>query len=134
MEISKQCYILTESFVSQEKKTEDMMDLLDIYELNDEENIVDKIMIKEDVLEKRDEINHDVEEVMEDIIKNVENVIIKNEENKETDENMSVLTMESIHNEKKEDYEEKLEEEIGDKKEEEIVKKKKRTYKPRKKS
>jgi hypothetical protein len=133
MEISKQCYILTESFISQDKKPEDVMELLDIYELNDTENMVDTIMIKQDVLETNNEINHDVEEVMEDIIKNVENVIIKNEENKETDENMSVLTMESIHNEKKEDYEEKLEEEIGDKKEEEIVKKKKRTYKPRKK-
>jgi hypothetical protein len=135
MEISKQCYILTESFISQDKKPEDVMELLDIYELNDTENMVDTIMIKQDVLETNNEINHDVEEVMEDIIKKVENVIIKTEDNKETDEiikedeNMSVITMESIHDEKN-----VFTEEIGEKKEEEIVKKKKRTYKPRKKS
>jgi hypothetical protein len=134
MEISKQCYILTESFISQDKKPEDVMELLDIYELNDTENMVDTIMIKQDVLETNNEINHDVEEVMEDIIKKVENVIIKTEDNKETDEiikedeNMSVITMESIHDEKN-----VFTEEIGEKKEEEIVKKKKRTYKPRKK-
>jgi hypothetical protein len=152
-EISNQCYTLTESFISQGKKSEDVVDLLDIYDLNHKENIVEQTMIKQEFLEKSNEINRDVEEVMEDIIKKVEDVIVKNEEDKESDENMSVITMESIHNEKKEihDVEEEIvykkeeiteekeeeiteeKEEITEEKEEEIVKKKKRNYKPRKK-
>jgi hypothetical protein len=149
MEISKQCYILSESFISQEHKHEDVIELLDIYGLNEKENIVESMMVKEEILENSNEINHDVEEVMNDIIKNVENGV----ENKEIDqftkedENMSVITMESIHDEINKDYDEKIDEDIEDKKEEiiekkeeiiekkeeETVKKKKRTYKTKKK-
>jgi hypothetical protein len=141
MEISKQCYILTESFISQEHKHEDVIELLDIYELNEKENIVESMMVKEEILEKSNEITHDVEEAINDIIKNVESGV----ENKEIDqftkedENMSVITMESLHNEINKDDDEKIDEDIEDKKkeiieknEEETVKKKKRTYKPRK--
>jgi hypothetical protein len=149
MEISKQCYILTESFISQEHKHEDVIELLDIYELNEKENIVESMMVKEEILEKSNEITHDVEEAINDIIKNVESGV----ENKEIDqftkedENMSVITMESIHDEINKDYDEKIDEDIEDKKEEiiekkeeiiekkeeETVKKKKRTYKTKKK-
>jgi hypothetical protein len=106
IEILNQCYTLTDSFTSQEKKSEDIIEILDIDTLNNKENIVEKKKIKEEFLEKNNEINYHIEEVMEYIIKNIENVIIKNEENKEIDENISVITMESINNEKKEKNEE----------------------------
>ncbi len=137
MEISKQCNLLTDSFVMLDKKDEDVMELLDIYDLKSDENIVETVLVQENKIDKNNDINNAIEE---EIVKHVENNI--SEELIKEDENISVITMESIHDEmNKVKEEEKIEEviddkkeEIVDKKEEDAVKKKKRTYKPRKKA
>lgn len=129
MEISKQCDTLTETFVYQERKDEDIIELLEIYELKDnDDNMLDleidnKIKNVEDV--------KIIKEVIDEIIERVEE---KQEEQKYIeDENMSVITMETLNNVKSIEVEENkktIDEEIEQVKN---VIKKKRKYKPRKK-
>jgi hypothetical protein len=121
MEISKQCEIITESFQFPEKKDEEPIELLDIYDSADNENIVETIMVQDEKVKLNKSIESDVKYVMDKIVKEIEDrnkLNHKGELIKTEDENISVITMESLHEEKKE----------------EEVKKKKRTYKPRKKN
>jgi hypothetical protein len=137
MEISKQCEILTDSFLAPEKKNEDMIEFLDIYDLRDNENMVESILVKDNMLELNNEIEPDIKDVMDKIIKEVENRIITStkEESKDMeDETISVITMESLHNEKPLESGEQKELISEEKKDDDNIKKKKRTYKPRKKN
>ena len=148
IEISKQCNLLTDSFIALEKKDEDMINLLDIYGLTNDKNMVDTILVEENIQNVEEavaeevadrEADREAEEVVEDIVKYIENKQMV--ELMKEDENMSVLTMDYIEDDTNKDHIEKVEEvinnkteEIIEKKEEDEVKKKKRTYKPRKKT
>ena len=121
MEISKQCDTLTENFQFPEKKYEESIECLDIYDSVDNENIVESIMVEDENVKLNKSIEPDVKDVIDKIVKEIDDgnkSNYKEEVIKTKDENMSVITMESLHEEKKE----------------EVVNKKKRTYKPRKKT
>jgi hypothetical protein len=147
MEISKQCNTLTENFLYQERQDSDIMEFLDLYQLK-ENNIVER-----DIVDNKIENIQDVENtqdleiikaVIDKIIERVEeDVKIKKEQKDFEDENMSVITMESLINEKNIEIKEKKdvileglikkqEDKINSVLEESVVVKKKRTYKPRK--
>ncbi len=133
MEITKQCNLLTDNFVCSEENN-DEIELIDIYKSNEE-----NLDMNENKVVSIDE--ETVEEVMEEIIQKVENVIIyKVEQQKyigesiKEDENISVITMESINNEKNKVPEQRKVEEVDEKNVGNAVIKKKRSYKPRKKT
>lgn len=72
MEISKQCETLTENFQFPEKKNEEPIELLDIYDSVENENIVESIMVKDDIVKLNKSIEPDVKDLMDKIVKEIE--------------------------------------------------------------
>jgi hypothetical protein len=120
MEISKQCNLLTDTFILPDKKDQDIisMELLDIYDSKNDENIIDTVLVEEN-------IKNDAEDIEERVLEDIINYSV----NKKEDENMSVITMDYIYDEKidekideiVEKREEKVDEKIVDEKIVEIV-------------
>jgi hypothetical protein len=72
MEISKQCEIITESFQFPEKKDEELIELLDIYDSAGNENIMESIMVEDENVKLNKSIEPDVKDVMDKIVKEIE--------------------------------------------------------------